>query len=51
MEYGEQLPEHFGQHELGLPARALSGYGIGKGQAWVIDCLAKTMIKLFPAVV
>ena len=51
MECCETFPEYFSEKVLGLNGRqALNGWGIKKGQAWVIDCQAKTMEHLKPAV-
>lgn len=46
LEYGERFPSHFGKHEL--EETRLNGYGIEKGQAWIIDCQTKQMTKLKP---
>lgn len=48
LEYVEGFPNHFGQHEL--EGTRLSGYGIKKGQAWVIDCQTKKMDCLAPVI-
>lgn len=48
LEYGEEFPAHFGHHALG--GIRLDGFGIEKGQAWVIDTETKRMALVAPAI-
>lgn len=44
LEYGEEFPQFFSNRELN--GTRMDGNGIGKGQAWIIDCELKRMLLI-----